>query len=134
MFEQVGGESGLRAIVDDFVDRVFDDVMIGFHFRAADRARVKAKEYEFAARHLGAPVAYTGRPLAEAHGPHRILGGQFVRRLTLLAETLRDHGAPEAVVAAWLAHNERLRDQITGDPGSSCNPPQARALPTRRDP
>lgn len=130
-FERLGGEQGLRAVIDDFVDRVFDDVMIGFHFGAASRDRIKAKEYEFAARHLGAPVDYTGRPLADAHGTHRILGGQFVRRLTILAETLRDHDAPAEVIEAWLAHNEQLRDQITGDPGSSCNPPAPRPLPTR---
>ena len=99
-FERLGGEQGLRAVIDDFVDRVFDDVMIGFHFGAASRERIKAKEYEFAARHLGAPIDYTGRPLVDAHGTHRILGGQFVRRLTILAETLRDHHAPSEVIAA----------------------------------
>ena len=63
LFDRLGGEPALRAIIDRFVDRLFDDLMIGYLFRAADRERVKAKEYEFAARHLGAPEAYTGRPL-----------------------------------------------------------------------
>ncbi len=35
--------------------------MIGFFFRKASRARIKEKEYEFAAQHLGAEVQYTGR-------------------------------------------------------------------------
>ena len=83
LFEQLGGETALRAIIERFVDRLFDDLMIGYLFRAADRERVKAKEYEFAARHLGAPVPYTGRPIAEAHRAHRITGGQFMRRLQI---------------------------------------------------
>ena len=62
LFEQLGGEPALRAIVDRFVDRVFDDTLIGFHFAKANRARIKAKEYEFAAAHLGGDVEYTGRP------------------------------------------------------------------------
>jgi len=115
LFEALGGEAALRALIDDFVDRVFDDIMIGFHFDRADRERVKAKEYELAARHLGADVDYTGRPLREAHARHPILGGQFTRRLKILEETLDDHGAPASVKEHWLAHNERLRGQITGD-------------------
>jgi truncated hemoglobin YjbI len=83
-FEALGGEAALRAIIDSFVDRIFDDLMIGYLFRAADRERVKAKEFEFAARHLGAAVEYTGRPLNEAHRAHRITGGQFMRRLQIL--------------------------------------------------
>ena len=115
LFEELGGEEPLRVIVDRFVDAVFDDVMIGFHFRDASRERIKAKEYEFAARHLGAHVEYTGRPLREAHGPHPIMGGQFDRRLKILEETLDACSVPEGVKTHWLEHNRTLRDQITRD-------------------
>src|SRR5678816_1475458 len=104
MFEELGGEPVLRRITDRFVDRVFDDAMIGFFFRNASRDRIKEKEYEFAARHLGADVAYTGRPLAEAHAPHRIMGGQFMRRLVILRETLAEFDVPPHIVEHWLAH------------------------------
>ena len=53
LFDLAGGEPGLRRVVERFVDRVFDDVMIGYLFRAADRARVKQKEFEHAAEQLG---------------------------------------------------------------------------------
>ena len=59
-FERLGGEPALRAIIDDFVDRVFDDIMIGFFFRNADRRRIKELEYQHAAEHLGGPVRYRG--------------------------------------------------------------------------
>src|SRR3954464_7672133 len=74
LFEDLGGEAALRPIIDRFVDRVFDDVMIGFFFRNARRERVKAMEYEFAAKHLGADIEYTGRPLDAAHRAHPIMG------------------------------------------------------------
>ena len=32
LFDSLGGESRLRAIIDTFVDRVFEDRMIGFFF------------------------------------------------------------------------------------------------------
>jgi hypothetical protein len=37
-----------------------------------------------------------------------------------LTETLRDHGVPETVVDAWIAHQEGLRTLITRDADSSC--------------
>ena len=119
-FERLGGEASLRAIIDDFVDRVFDDVMIGFFFRRASRARIKEMEYQHAAEHLGGPVHYAGRPLQQAHAPHRIMGGQFERRKKILDDVLRDHGVPDDVREAWVAHTESLRGEITGDPGSEC--------------
>lgn len=119
-FDELGGEPTLRAIVDDFVDRCFDDTMIGFLFQRADRDRIKRFEYQHAAEHLGGPATYEGRPLDEAHGPHRIFGGQFARRRQILIETLRDHGAPTEVIDAWVAHQESLRPLITKDSDSNC--------------
>ncbi len=127
MFEELGGEPALRAIIDRFVDRVFDDVMIGFFFRNARRERVKQKEYEFAAEHLGGPVTYTGRPIAEAHRAHPIMGGQFARRLTILRETLEAAGVPEHIRQHWLSNTEALRPLVTADAGRECDPTAARA-------
>ena len=119
-FDRIGGEPALRAIIDDFVDRMFDDAMIGFFFRKASRDRIKKFEYQHAAELLGAPIHYEGRPLAQAHKPHRIMGGQFARRKEILRQTLKAHSVPEDVQRAWLDHVESLRDLITTDPGSEC--------------
>jgi hemoglobin len=120
LFEELGGEAVLRGIVERFVDGVFADVMIGFMFARASRERIQAMEYEFAAQHLGAPVVYSGRPLAAAHRAHRIFDGQFDRRLTILRETLLAFGVTERVREHWLGHTEALRAQITL---GACNEP-----------
>lgn len=127
MFDDLGGEPALRRIIDRFVDRVFDDVMIGFFFRNARRERIKQKEYEFAAQHLGADIAYSGRTLEEAHRAHPIMGGQFARRLIILKQTLEDAGVPEHVKEHWLAHTEAQRSRVTADAGGECDPARARA-------
>jgi hemoglobin len=114
--ERLGGQSVLRAVVDDFVDRCFDDPMIGFLFQRASRDRIKRFEREHAASHLGGTERYTGRPLRDAHAAHRILEGHFNRRRQLLRETLDDHGVPPEVRDAWLAFQEALRDEISGGP------------------
>jgi hemoglobin len=120
MFERMGGEPVLRAVIDEFVDRVFEDVMIGFLFRRANRARIKRFEYEQAAAFLGAALEYGGRDLREAHRPHRIMGGQFARRKEILRQVLVKHGVPAEIAHAWLAHVESLRSLITHDGGSEC--------------
>ena len=120
-FERLGGEGPVRDIINDFMDRVLRDIMIGFHFRNAKGERIKELEYQLAARFLGAPVKYKGRPLFEAHAPHRIVGGHFMRRMKILKDTLEAHDVPEDIAAEWLAHNEVLRSEITGDKGSDCD-------------
>jgi hemoglobin len=120
LFEELGGEAELRGIIDEFVDRVFDDAMIGFLFRRANKARIKAFEYQLAAELLGSGETYRGRPLAEAHRPHRIMGGQFDRRREILRQVLVARGAPAQVIEAWLAHTDSLRPLITPDEGGAC--------------
>jgi hemoglobin len=120
LFDDLGGEPVLRSIIGRFVDRLFSDPMIGFFFRKANRERVKEKEYELAAQHLGAPVEYTGRPIQQVHAVHPIMGGQFARRLEILRQTLVEAGAPDAVIAHWIRHTESLRSMVTRDARGEC--------------
>ncbi|MET0386867.1 MAG: group 1 truncated hemoglobin [Polyangiales bacterium] len=120
LFDRMGGEPVLRAVIDDFVDRVFDDMMIGFLFRDVDRARIKQLEHEHASEFLGGPVRYSGRPMRAAHARHRISSGQFGRRLVLLRQAMTAHGVPAEVQQAWLDHNEALRSQVTEPAQSDC--------------
>lgn len=116
LYDQLGGEPVLRRIIDRFIDRMFDDIMIGFFFRSVDRARLKQREFEFAAQHLGAPIEYSGRPIETAHQIHRIFDGQFKRRLTLLRETLEDFEVPASVREHWISHTISLEDRVVSGP------------------
>ena len=112
-YERVGGEAGLRAIIDDFVDRVFDDIMIGFFFRDASKARVKTFEFQHACEFLAGPGSYRGRPLRDVHARLPIMRGHFGRRLQILRQVLAAHEVPADIVAAWVDHNEALRSEVT---------------------
>jgi hemoglobin len=125
LYDELGKER-LQQILDAFVDRLFDDLMIGFFFRNADRDRIKQLEFQFTARFLGADIEYAGRPLAEAHRQHPIMGGQFARRLQILRETLEEYRVPPHIREAWIEHTESLRPLITRDKGTDCDPLLAR--------
>ncbi len=110
-FERLGAAK-LRVVIDGFLDKVFDDVMIGFMFDHKPKTRIRELEYRFAASHLGATAPYTGRPLEEAHAPLRIFDGQFARRRHILAETLTELGVPDDIAARWLQHTDSMRERI----------------------
>jgi hemoglobin len=126
LFETLGGESKLREIINTFIDRVFEDRMIGFFFRNADRARIKDLEYQLAAGFLGAPVEYRGRALDQVHAKHPIMGGHFARRRQILKETLELYQVPEEIMHAWLEHTDALRPLITTQADTTCDPITAR--------
>jgi truncated hemoglobin YjbI len=125
LFDELGGEARLRSIIDLFVDRVCNDTMIGFFFAKVDRTRLKQMEYELAAEHLGAGVRYSGRPLDAAHARHPIMGGQFMRRLQILKDTLAEAGVPDHIQKHWIDHTLSLRALITRDEGGRCDPDAA---------
>ena len=113
-FDELGGEEGLRRVIDMFVDRVFSDVMIGFIFSGKNRERIREMEYQLAAEQLGGPVVYSGRPIGSVHAPLPIMGGHFDRRRQILLNTLADCGVPEAVQKVWIEHVDALRGDVLG--------------------
>lgn len=116
----LGGEAAVRAHVEAFVDRFFDDFVIGFLFEGKDRDRIVQHELELACVHLGGPLRYQGRPIGALHGPLRINAGQFRRRLAIVRHVLTERGVPADVVEGWIAHDRRLERVITD--GSDCAP------------
>lgn len=128
LFDQLGGDA-LRAVLEDFYDRVFADVMIGYLFRGQEKARLIGLEWQLTARILGAPVAYEGRGMRAAHARHPIMRGHFMRRNKILEETLADHAVPAPVQAAWLAHARAAERAILGPRGAAdCNPDPSREV------
>lgn len=121
LYDQIGGDR-LRAVIEDFYERVFSDVMIGFLFFGKDKQRLIDREWEFTASFLGASdVRYTGRPIRAAHAASPILGGHFDRRLQILRDAMAAHEVPAAVREAWIQHTLSLRSQVTADRGSECD-------------
>lgn len=120
LVEQAGGRDAIRAVLRDFYDHVFDDFMIGFLFKGADKERLIAKETELTLHALGDDVAYTGRAMRQAHAAHPIMGGHFMRRRKLLADAIARAGLPSAVRDAWLAHTDALRPDVTRDRTDEC--------------
>ena len=111
------GESTIRSITAELVERMRRDPMIGFHFAKVDPVRLSELEYQHAAQMLGGPVHYEGRSLERAHAVHRIAGGHFSRRKELLRQILVARGVSAEATSRWLEATEALRGEIVGDRG-----------------
>ena len=119
-YERIGGDAVLTPMMRDFVATLVVDPMIGFFFDRVDHSVLLQREIELTAAMLGADVAYSGRPLREAHAKHPILGGQFMRRRELFRLAMVRHALPEDVIGRLLAHLDRLRPLVTREAGSAC--------------
>ncbi len=120
LYQDAGGEAGLQVILDDFYQRMSQDILIGFFFDGKDLSKIARMQKEFLMRAMGARPHYAGKPPAQAHDELApILKGHFDRRLRILEATLRDHGLSEDDIRIWIRFEEAFRAGIQRDPGHS---------------
>lgn len=112
LYDDMGGEPALRAVLRTLYDRLFDDLMVGFLFAGKDKEQLILHQLWFTARFLGGPSRYTGRSLPDAHAALPLLPGHFDRRHHLLAQALREHHVPEHVEREWLRVDQSLRTAV----------------------
>jgi hemoglobin len=118
-YEAAGREEGVRAILQELYDRLFEDPMVGFLFAGKDKAHIVEQQLAFTCAFLGGPQRYEGKPLPEAHAPLPLLPGHFDRRHHLLAQVLERRGAPEEVKQVWLRIDEGLRTSVLSAGGDA---------------
>jgi hemoglobin len=112
LYEQIGGEAGLRAVLRTLYDRLFDDMMVGFFFAGRDKEKLIEHQLWFTARFLGGPSLYEGRSLPDAHAPFPILSAHFDRRHQILREVLEEHHVHQAARDEWLRVDQSLKHAI----------------------
>src|SRR6476646_1252432 len=67
LFERLGGQPAVTAVVDAFLKRVAADKRINVRFINVDLARLRTLLIQFVSQATGAQVAYTGREMHEGH-------------------------------------------------------------------
>jgi len=77
LFDQLGGMSGIEAIVDDFLVRLGSDPRIAAHFRDADPQRLKDKLVEQFCVESGGGCEYTGDSMKDVHAGMGITHADF---------------------------------------------------------
>lgn len=67
IYDSIGGEPALAAVVDDLYQRVTADPELAGFFAGTNMAKLKGRQVEFFAAALGGPQTYTGATMREAH-------------------------------------------------------------------
>jgi len=95
IYEQIGGQEALIAVVDDFYRRVLADSQLAPFFAGSNMSRLKGKQVEFFAAALGSPNEYTGQPMKTVHQGRGINQVHFDLVAKHLREALAAAGVPD---------------------------------------
>ncbi|MGE4231781.1 MAG: hypothetical protein AB7F43_00485 [Bacteriovoracia bacterium] len=116
VYQEIGQEEGLAQFLDEFYQRLSQDVLVGFFFDGKDLKKIARLQKEFLMRTWGISDSYTGKPIAHAHDAIApILRGHFDRRLFILKEMLHKKGLNAQLIEAWVSFESRFRRLVQGD-------------------
>jgi hemoglobin len=96
LYERLGGEGAVTAVIDDFVARCAADERINAKFARTDIPRLKAKLIEQVTWATGGPATYTGRSMRETHDGMGVTAGEFDALVEDLVATLDTFSVPAA--------------------------------------
>jgi len=112
LYERLGGHDGIRAVVDDFYDRLVADDELGPFFESADMERLRKTQTDFLCDAAGGPETYDAEPVRDAHLHVPFTPGHIERAVELLYESLDAFDVPDedadAVVEAVAAYEAEL--------------------------
>ncbi|MFC7021242.1 MULTISPECIES: truncated hemoglobin [Haloarcula] len=112
LYERLGEREGIRAVVDDFYDRLVEDDDLGQFFESADMELLRRTQTDFLCEAAGGPETYDAAPVREAHLHVPFTPAHIQRAVKLLQESLDAFDVPDddaaAVVEAVAAYEEDL--------------------------
>ena len=112
LYDEIGGEQAIRAVLRTLYDRLFDDRMTGFLLAGKDKEKLIEQQLWFTAKFLGGPSRYEGKSIPDAHRALPLLPGHFDRRHWLLKQALEEHRVPSHVAAEWLRIDASLKSAV----------------------
>jgi truncated hemoglobin YjbI len=130
LYDRLGGETGVRTIVDDFVARVMADPQVNWERKGVttggllnkkDRTwHVDGPKLEMLKKHLtqfialktGGPSKYEGRDIGESHKDMKITNSEFDAAIGDMKATLDKAGVKQSEQKDLLAILESTRPQI----------------------
>jgi len=114
LYDRLGGQPAIVAVVDDFVGNVAADNRINGFFARTDIPRLKKLLVEQICAGTGGPCTYTGRSMQAAHKGMNITDAQFNALVEDLQKTLNKFKVPEKEQGDLLAVLGPMKPQIVG--------------------
>jgi hemoglobin len=95
LYERLGGQPAIQAVVDDFIGNVAGDARINSFFAHTDIAHLNKMLVEQICQATGGPCTYTGRSMKAAHASMNIQDSHFNALVEDLAKSLNKFNVPQ---------------------------------------
>jgi hemoglobin len=112
LYDQLGGNDSITAVVADFYGRVLADDTLSPHFTGVDLDRLHRHQAKFIGYALGGPNQYKGRTMRAAHAGLAITETQFAAVAGHLAASLSAFDVPLHLIDQVIHHVAQLKDEV----------------------
>ena len=114
LYDRLGGQPAITAVVDDFVGNVAADTRINRFFARTDIPRLKRLLVEQICQGTGGPCTYTGRDMKTTHAGMGITDAQFNALVEDLVKSLDKFKVPEKEKGELLGILGPMKPSIVG--------------------
>ncbi|MEB8342189.1 group I truncated hemoglobin [Streptomyces endophyticus] len=112
IFEQIGGDEAVSAVVDLFYDKVLADPELAHYFTDIGLEGLKDHQRLFIGQALGSTEPYSGRTLADAHAYVSVTDTAFDLVIEHLGAALAEAGVDEDTIGTIATSLSPLRKDI----------------------
>lgn len=112
LYRAWGGKSGIRAVMDDFVPRLFDDPRTARFFKGVDRDNLVLQLTDQLCQQAGGPCVYKGKDMKLIHEDLDIRRGDFNALVEILQQSMDARGIPFAAQNGMLARLAPMHREI----------------------
>ena len=114
LYDRLGGQPAITAVVDDFIGNVAADARINGRFANANIPRLKTRLVELISAGSGGKVTYTGRDMRSAHEGMNITDAEFGALVEDLVRSLDKFQVKDKEKSDLLAILGPMKAQIVG--------------------
>jgi len=112
LYDRLGGDAAIGAVVDDFVARCASDDRINKKFARSDIPRLKKMLVDQVSEATGGPARYSGRDMKQTHQGMGVTAAEFDALVGDLVATLNHFDVPQAEQDELLGILGPLRSDI----------------------
>ncbi|MDF9747701.1 group I truncated hemoglobin [Natrinema salsiterrestre] len=112
LYERLGGEDAITAVVDEFYGRVMADDQVAGYFDDVDMQKQRAHQAQFISSVTGGPVEYSGGEMETVHADMGITPADFRAIATHLDDALAEFDVGEDDREAVLEEIASYQDAI----------------------
>jgi hemoglobin len=114
LYDRLGGQPAIAAVVDDFITNVAADPVVNKRFAGADIPKLKRLLVEQVCEASGGPCKYSGRTMKESHRGMDISDAEFNAMGGDMAKTLDKFRVPAQEKGEVIALLVSMRKDIVG--------------------